>query len=449
MKKIILILLVLCLSGVSITAIETDFTYFSKYYSPELLAQGGVTGVAATGVDALFINPAGMARENEIRLIAPKVGPYINFSPMTISAIQDVLTGGGAYEDPDPDSDEASGSTYEDGYRDGYRDAGEGFLGFITPEKIRPILKTADYKNGIGGHYGVSAGATYFGIGAGGYFSSDMLFEKTSLNSNVDFTYISEVVLAAGISHKLSLEVADLYVGVSANKIWQTVSEKTITEEEVEGYVNGTYNMGDTPAILREGFALNAGAILQTGPVMISLHMNNIGSVAIRSTQGTLHEALNIGIFPPTGDENPTNQTNMFIPHLTGETDTARYPLSPLTMTVGVGFQQDFGKILGIQAAADYRYVFDDGDPLKPIDDPTQTIWKNVHVGGEVELLQALSVRAGLNQGYFTAGAGLKFVKFFNLLEVQFNGTYYARELGSFAGHRQGEAMLFDVVFTL
>jgi hypothetical protein len=437
MKRIIIVLLITLLSSV---LLFSEDAYLSQYYSPELMAQGGVTSTAATGLDALFSNPAGIVRENELRLMDVTGGPYVNFSRVTIPLMRDVLTGGGSNETPDYeyDQDTTVEQAYDDGYWDG-REANTGFLGFINPDMIVPVLKAADYRNGVGGHVGMSGGAAYYGIGVGGVFTSDMLFEKTSLNSNVDFTYVSELVISAGLSHNLDLGFSDLFVGASVNKIWQTFSTKTITEEEVEQYVNGTLDMGDTPAVLGEGLGFNAGAILKSGPLMISLHVNNILSTALTTKTGTLSDALSVGML----DQSTANDemSDFFIPKMAGVATETHYKI-PMSMTVGVGFQKDFGKILGVQAAADYRHVFSDN--------PDETIWKNVHIGGAVDILdEALSVRAGLDQGYLTAGAGVKFVKFFNLLEVEFNGTYYARELGSYAGHRQGEAMLFDVVFTL
>nr|WP_321304056.1 hypothetical protein [uncultured Sphaerochaeta sp.] len=439
MKKFLLVLL-LCISVMF--PVIADDAFSSQYRSASLLAQGGVRGPLATGVEALFTNPAGIVRENELMFPNINGSLYINYSPLTIPILQDMLTGGGDYSyDPQPES---SYSSYDEAYNDGYQDAQnsqEGFLGIISPEKIGPILRAADYKNGVGGNVGVNVGVAYAGAAVGGYFSSDMLFEKSSTSANVDFTYVSETALSAGLSYKLGMGGSALYVGASANKIWQVISKKTIAEDDVEKYVDGTYEMGDTPAILGEGIGFNAGAILKTGPLMVSVAVNNILGTALATSSGTLDEALSIGFF---GSQDADSFEQYFIPPLTGDS-TGKLTI-PMSMDVGVGIQQGLGKIFNVQLAAEYTHIFKFTETENALNN---TIWKNVHVGGAVDLFDTVSVRAGLNQGYFTTGFGVKFIEFFNLIDIEFNATYYARELGSFAGHRQGEAMICDITFTI
>lgn len=60
-------------------------------------------------------------------------------------------------------------------------------------------------------------------------------------------------------------------------------------------------------------------------------------------------------------------------------------------------------------------------------DDPA----KRLHMGAEVRLPKILSVRAGLNQGYYTAGATVDF-KF-----VRFDVATYGEEVGAHAGQRE------------
>jgi hypothetical protein len=439
MKKYLVVLLI-CFS-IMFPVIAGD-AFLSQYRSATLLAQGGVRGPLATGVEALFTNPAGIVRENE--LMFPNINGtlYINYSPLTIPILQDLLIGNGDYTyDPQPES---SYTSYDEAYNDGYSDAHalqEGFLGIISPEKIGPLLRAAEYKNGVGGNVGVNVGVAYAGVAVGGYFSSDMLFEKSSTSSNVDFTYVSETALSAGLSYKLGLGASDLYVGASANKIWQVISEKTIPEEDVESYVDGTYEMGDNPAVLGEGIGFNAGAIFKTGPLMVSVAVNNILGTALATSSGTLDEALSIGFFASPDAE---SFEQYFIPTLTGESSSKL--TIPMSMDIGIGIQQGIGNFFNLQLAAEYTHIFKFTETENTINN---TIWKNIHVGGSVDIFDTISVRAGLNQGYFTTGFGVTFIEIFNLINIEFNATYYARELGSFAGHRQGEAMICDITFTI
>jgi hypothetical protein len=58
------------------------------------------------------------------------------------------------------------------------------------------------------------------------------------------------------------------------------------------------------------------------------------------------------------------------------------------------------------------------------------SIWKMVHAGAELRLLRVFSAWAGLNQGYFTFGAGL------DLFVVELNLGVFTRELGAYLGDR-------------
>jgi hypothetical protein len=57
-------------------------------------------------------------------------------------------------------------------------------------------------------------------------------------------------------------------------------------------------------------------------------------------------------------------------------------------------------------------------------------ISKKIHLGTELKFLRAFSVRAGLNQGYFSAGATMDF------LFMRFEFATYAAEVGEYGGQR-------------
>lgn len=56
------------------------------------------------------------------------------------------------------------------------------------------------------------------------------------------------------------------------------------------------------------------------------------------------------------------------------------------------------------------------------------SLWKRVHMGAETRLIRLFSVRAGLNQGYYTAGLGL------NLPLLKIDLATYGEEIGTNAG---------------
>jgi hypothetical protein len=62
-----------------------------------------------------------------------------------------------------------------------------------------------------------------------------------------------------------------------------------------------------------------------------------------------------------------------------------------------------------------------------------------VHLGAELKILSVLSAWAGLNQGYFTFGAGL------DLFVVEINASVFTRELGSYLGDRRSSGATLEV----
>jgi len=89
----------------------------------------------------------------------------------------------------------------------------------------------------------------------------------------------------------------------------------------------------------------------------------------------------------------------------------------------GLSIEKSFSAF-GFVGALDYK---DLTGSIEEDDD----IAKRIHLGAELKFLKAFSLRAGLNQGYFTAGATLDFW----VLRIDF--ATYAEEVGSYGGQRE------------
>ncbi len=120
----------------------------------------------------------------------------------------------------------------------------------------------------------------------------------------------------------------------------------------------------------------------------------------------------------------------------------------PSTVVIGAGFDIDLLKVLRMQLLADFTFEPASLDTLFN-GEREETVWKNIHVGTELDLLDTVQVRAGLNQGYLTGGIGFSFLRFFNLFDMRLDMTYYSWEMGSYAGHHQSEALKCDVTISL
>ena len=100
-------------------------------------------------------------------------------------------------------------------------------------------------------------------------------------------------------------------------------------------------------------------------------------------------------------------------------------------VNAGVAVQPDF-KVVSAIFALDYMDI---GDNVGEEDD----LSKRLHLGAEVELLDWVAVRAGLNQGYWTAGVTL------DLWIFRFDVASYAEEVGAHSGQREDRRYLAQI----
>ena len=107
----------------------------------------------------------------------------------------------------------------------------------------------------------------------------------------------------------------------------------------------------------------------------------------------------------------------------------------PMSATVGINYHPDFGALsflLDPSFSIDYQHVF------YAEEDNVTSFWYGVHAGTEIRVLRFMKVRAGINQGYVTLGAGMK------ILFLDVNASYFTREMGDFAGVQPNEGFVVE-----
>lgn len=104
-----------------------------------------------------------------------------------------------------------------------------------------------------------------------------------------------------------------------------------------------------------------------------------------------------------------------------GDLDFGTLGVVPQQFHVGLGIHPDFGGLSNTLALEIHDVTEQNSD-----DD----LYKRVHIGAEVRFPKILAIQAGVNQGYYTAGATLDF----GILTLA--AATYAEELGGFAGQR-------------
>jgi hypothetical protein len=188
--------------------------------------------------------------------------------------------------------------------------------------------------------------------------------------------------------------------------------------------------IGTADAVYGVGVAMDLGVIAELGWFTFGLSVRDVGGTVFNYSVddfGTLSAVFGSELRLPPGS--PV---------------TDRYVV-PMDISLGTAFHPVFGdgkfnKIL------DTTLHIELTDLVHTIGDAVAgdgSIWKMVHAGVELRLLRVFSGWAGLNQGYFTFGAGL------DLFVVDFNFAVFTRELGSYLGDRPSSGATLEVAIRL
>ena len=170
------------------------------------------------------------------------------------------------------------------------------------------------------------------------------------------------------------------------------------------------------------GLGIDLAATADIGPLTASLSIRDLGGTPFQYSTSTLTEtiaAFETGALPDGGAEIPEDEKYII----------------PMVWNIGAAFHPDLGglsKLIDPVVHANYAI------PFVPIEEAPSFL-SSLHAGAEVTLLTFLKLRAGFNQGYFTAGVGA------HLLFLDVNVAYFGREMGSFAGARQSQGLTAEV----
>lgn len=194
-------------------------------------------------------------------------------------------------------------------------------------------------------------------------------------------------------------------------------------------------------AAIMPGFSVGftAKRIIRTGaafPIGLSsiANLSSSSFLSSLSNMGTGY-GLDMGIlFAPPAPIKPTFTfvwKDLGVTRFTQDSGVAPPPQSRDEMIVGFGCEID-ASILKIRPAFDFAYLnwYD------------QVLAKKTHFGIEFSL-PLIDLRAGLNQGYYTLGAGL------DLWFMRLDVATYGVELGAYAGQQQDRRYVAQLSFEL
>ncbi len=322
---------------------------YNRNMSVRALGMGNAFTPIARGMDALFFNPAGLAKTKEITLTALKFKIGVN--------------GIDAYED----AQDFDGDNYADTLRQFYGDnlwiGGGAVSGISTPNFAAAIYDS----------FNVSAD----------------LSNPALPSFEVDF--VNDYGIATGFGMELAPGLALGFVGKRINRAGSTVeipvsSLASLDNDDLEEQLD---NRG-------LGYSLDVGAMM-TFPTPVkptlSFVMRDVGNTKF---------SLDTGIRNP-----PTDKSEM-IGALSLELDVPGVTITPVLEMRHIGSDEEIH------------------------------IGKKLHMGVEVDL-PGIDLRAGLNQGYYTAGVAL------NLGIIMLDFATYGVELGEYPGQHEDRRYVLEL----
>jgi hypothetical protein len=355
------------------------------------IAMGGVFSAVQTSEFSFFGNPAAFASDTSI-LVLPSLASW-------------------AYVKPGSDNTNALLGSGND-------------LGSLLAALLPCMLENG----GSGGGLSAGLGFAGKGIGVGLFFTSE---NEVQGSSPVDATAHSENEIAGiiGIGAPLKIGALKLSVGGNLRPFYRvSLHDKGYADiSAVDLLVAMKESSGNAKNYLYAdsffGLAIDLGAILELGDVGVGLSIRDIApSYPITTTSlEALEKTLASGEIP---DASSSSEYAVFHPEI-----SAGLSWKP-KLKAGV---------------IDPALYFELKDPIGVVQD-----WKDigsalnlVHAGGEITIARFLALRGGFNQGWFSAGAGVK------LLFIDVNTAVFSEATGSSAydSGRSGLALQASIRF--
>lgn len=360
--------------------------------SPTVMAQGGSFTAVASGWDSLFTNPAGFASpKGSLTLLSANPWFYGNPNDL-MKAVEDKA--------------------------------------FDSAQGISDYLKVAS-KNGVG--VGMAAGIGYAGRGLGLAIvnSTDFFLFGTPFPGGVKGYAMSDVSIVGGLALTpikvggLRLDVgADLrpgirvYSPINAEGLLEVVNAMKAKDGATDQQRTALNSMDMYQGA---GLGIDLGAKLALGDFTAALTFRDLFGTRYAMTKYGLGDwvelAKDSGGLPAAGTE-------------TGDTYVV-----PMNIILGAAYHLDLG---GFSFFLDPTFHAELADPIGVFRD-NKSPWSLLHLGTEVKVLRFIKLRAGLNQGYLTAGAGVR------LLFLDVNVAAFTRELGRYAGDNPSTGVSAEV----
>lgn len=424
MKKFILILLTLSLILVPVFSTEVKaeaidpvkaggvYAPLSLQFAPlsiRSLGMGGAGVTVAKGVEGIYQNPASLA-EGKFSLSLPSVG-------ITLYNAKEIL------------SEETMAAIQSAGENMG--DAASTVLNIFLSKGKNEIL-TSDIALGF-----TAGGSKKWGLGLSANVQERVLSFSDGVNLS-SLNLVADINAAAtfgfGIRFKIG-EKFSLDAGISATFNYRAFN-KAIDANTALGMFGGGDGSGDAMSQIMLETPLMAGfSVPIQAAVTANIPLGFKASVVVRNINGTFYMKAYPGINDFTSQvlkmsfaETPADREAVI--------DTYKYN-TPVTLDASIGWHPDlsFKGLLDPAIAIDFVDIVGLSKETKDGAKFGEALLSHLKMGLDLRLLSVLNVRAGLDAGYVTLGAGL------DLYVLKVEAAYYHHEFGLRIGDKPVDAV--------
>ena len=376
----------------------TEVAYTKSVVKPYIKTSARIEAMGGAGIagfsnqDALYVNPASLAKKGLV-FNTPNVALTIyNFKNVVNTGIlDDLLSNRQKFQD----------ETYLTG----------------IGQKLLSIYGTG-LNNAL---MGIDAGVGFkFGRFAIAFDTKTSITSYTTSGlSSIQLIPTLDAVLSMGLGLRFFQESkVNFDVGVAARLNVRGYSKAFSADEvlahssDLNAYLSDIANV--TPLMV--GFAV---------PIDAAINVNLPAGFTISSVVKNIN-----GKFYMSGYENYKEVQNKGFGVLNNGTFSFNTPMS---INLGIGWNPDFGKVSNFINTSILVDMVDLGTVFKEFG--TTSLLRSLRIGAELELLRTFEIRAGLNQGFITLGAG---VNLFNVIHLE--ASYYWNEFGKLLGDNSVDA---------
>lgn len=372
-KAIIVILLILATAMASAqTALE--FIEVTPK-DARTMGMGGAFHVFSQGYSSFFGNPAGFAGANSsLTLTDLSVWAYLAPTTQNVERVKSIIDGSAT------DSD---------------------ILGYAGDWIINNNGFGAGLSLGGGwvGKKGIAIGVTLVSdeVAAGNSLLGSKLVSATQLNGILGYAYpfnIGPVTLKIGLDGRAFYRVqSDPVTGLPFSTILNDVLNETFSESSIT--LLGGY-----------GFAADLGLVASIGPVMLGLSARDFGL------------EFKVGNF---------NLQNII---------DDKIKAFPIDGTIAAKLKPNYAAGLGVRLFENGKFEpslyteLENPQKIFSSSDMVASALNSLHAGAQVRLLRFITVRGGLNKGWYSLGAGI------DLSFLELDAAIFTEELGRYPGDK-------------